>query len=317
MPRMSNILVGVDLHHGDRIATDDLAPAVHAALEQAIVVAEGTDAQITLCTALEISEHAHDLIEVNHETLRRSLEDVAQSALQKLVQSLAARGVTATAVVRFGHAWEELTRQAIVGKHDMVIVGTRSRNPAARWLFGSTAHKLIRYCPVPVWIAKPEELRDIREILVASDFSDAALAATKAAVTVVQAIPSKLYVVHALEFPFEAYLRTSGVSEEEVNKYRQRLHTEARQKIEEQVTQTDYRTLQHGVKIEVLEGTPDVVIPKCIVDYEVDLLVIGTHGRTGVSRMLLGNTAERLLPHVHCSLLAVKPASFVSPVQLV
>jgi universal stress protein E len=315
MARISNILVGVDLHHGDRIATDDWGPATQAAIDQAVSVTAASNARITLCGVLELSEEAHHLIEMDHQNLRGTVEDVAQKSLESLVAKLAARGVTADFVIRFGAAWEELTRQAMAGGHDLVIVGTRSRNLALRFLFGSTAQKLIRYCPVPVWIAKPGEIREIREIAVASDGSEASFAATQVAVSVVQAIPAKLFVVHALEYPFEAYLRTAGVTDEEVAKHRSLLRAEAEQKLGTQLAQTDYRTLKYGVMVEVIEGAPDAVVPQFIVDHEVDLLVIGTNGRSGVSGAVLGNTAERMLPFVHCSLLAIKPAGFVSPVE--
>jgi universal stress protein E len=312
---INNILVGIDLHHGDRIATDDFSQSVLAAVEQAMTVAVATGARVTLCAVLQMEEHVHDLLlSVHPHNLRDKVEQIARKCLDRLMQSLSARGVPMEPVIRFGLPAEELIRQTIAGKHDLVIVGTRTRNPAARLLFGSTAQKLVRDCPAPVWITNPEEVREIREVLVANDFSDASLAATRAGVAVAQAIPSKLYVVHALEFPFEAYLRTSGVSDEEVDKYRERMRSEAEQNVQSQVAQTDYRTLTHGVKVEIVEGAVDDVIPKCIVDYEVDLLVIGDQGRHGLSRLFLGNTAERLLPHVHCSVLAVKPSGFVSPV---
>ena len=50
--------------------------------------------------------------------------------------------------------------------------------------------------------------------------------------------------------------------------------------------------------------------------YDIDLLVMGTVARSGIPGLVIGNTAERLLPQVPCSLLAVKPAGFESPVTL-
>jgi len=315
MQGVSKILVGMDLHHGDRIATDDWRSSTQAAVDEAVIVAGATGAEVTLCGVLEVSEHAHHLIALDEKHLLRTVEDVAKAALDKLVQSLAGRGVKASYVIAFGSPWEELTREAIAGRHDLVMVGTRSRGTATRMLFGSTAQKLIRFCPKPVWIAKPGEVREIREILVATDFSQAAFAAMQAAVSVAQAIPSKLFVVHALEFPMESYFRTAGVNEEDIEKYRTRMTDEAREHLQSHLQQTDCRTLKYGVKTEVLEGTPDAVVPKYVADNEVDLLVIGTQGRSGISGMLLGNTAERILPFVHCSLLTIKPADFVSPLH--
>ena len=54
----------------------------------------------------------------------------------------------------------------------------------------------------------------------------------------------------------------------------------------------------------------------CIKQHAVELLVMGTVGRTGISGFITGNTVERLLPQIPCSLLAVKPPGFESPVSL-
>jgi universal stress protein E len=306
MQRLQNILVGLDLHHGDRIASDDLEPASQAALTQAVELAQSSGARLTLCSVLELSEQSFHLIDVDKANLHRTVEDAAHADLNKLAGKLRADGLTVDVLVRVGRSAVELTNQALSGRHDLVVVGTRKRGSTARMLFGSTSNKLIRTCPVPLWIAKPGEVRELREVLVASDFSDASLSALRAGVTAAAALNAKLFVVHSLEFPFEAYMRTAGVTEQQVAEYRQKLHAEARQNLQQHLHQTDYRTVQAGVKIDVIEGQPDDVIPKFIDDNEVDLMVIASHGRSGISAMLLGNTAERILPHAHCSVLVTR-----------
>lgn len=315
MATWQNILVGLDLHHGDRIASGELEPASKAALLQAAELAEVTGASLTLCSVLEISEQAFHLIEVDKENAHRTVEDVAAADLDKLAADLASRGLKVTTRLLVGKSSDEIGKEAVRGKYDLVVVGTRKRSSTSRALFGSTCNKLIRICPMPVWVVKPDEVRDVREVLVASDFSDIALKATKVGVAIAKWLNAKLFVTHALEFPFEAYLHTAGVSEIEVNKYRRRMHEEAQQNLEQQLSLSDHRTLQQGAKIEILEGAPDAVIPKVVDEEKIDVLVIASHGRSGFSGLLLGNTAERLLPHVHCSLLVIKPDDFVSPIE--
>ncbi|MDZ4687523.1 MAG: universal stress protein [Planctomycetaceae bacterium] len=307
MQLLQNILVGLDLHHGDRIASPDLEAASQAALDQAVELAKVSGARLTLCSVLELSEQAHQLIDVDHANLHRTVEDAAHIELNQHAERLRAEGLTVDVLVRIGKSWQELAQQAQSGRHDLVVVGTRKRGTAARMLFGSTSHKLLRSGPAPVWIAKPGEVRELREVLVASDFSDASLVALQAGVAAAGALNAKLFLVHALEFPFEAYMRTAGVSEQQVADYRKKMHAEAQHNLQQHLHQTDYRTVQPGVKIEVIEGQPDDVIPKFIDDNEIDLLVIATHGRSGFSGLLLGNTAERILPHAHCSLLVTRP----------
>lgn len=314
MNGVESILVGVNLHHGDRIASTEIGPDTHAALQQAEELARVTGAKITLCAVLEISEQAFHLLEVDKAHAVRTVEDVARKALDDIAKGLRSSGSEVSVVVRFGDAWEGLTLEAIKGNHDLVLVGTHVRSHVARMLFGSTSRKLLRVCPVPVWIAKPGEIRDVREIAVATDFSDAAFSAVQTAVSVAQSLQAKLFVVHAIEFPFESYMRTAGVSDEEMQKARTQLHSEARERLEAEVMRTDARALPYGLKLEVIEGNPDTAVPEFVVKNEVDLLVMGTVGRSGISGVLLGNTAERMLSHLHSSLLAIKPPGFVSPV---
>jgi len=58
------------------------------------------------------------------------------------------------------------------------------------------------------------------------------------------------------------------------------------------------------------------VIPELVKHKDIDLIVMGTIGRTGIPGMIMGNTAERLLDRVECSILAIKPEGYISPVTL-
>lgn len=315
MQGLQSILVGVNLHHGDRIASDTLGPDAHAALLQAEELAQATGAKLVLCSVLEISEQAFHRIEVDRANALRTVEDEARHALETIATRFQSESLSVSTVVRFGEAWEQLTLEAQTGKHDLVLVGTHVRSNAARMLFGSTSRKLMRFCPVPVWVAVPGQVREVREIAVATDFSETAFSATQAAVSVAQSLQSKLFVVHALEFPFESYMRTAGVSAEEIQVARTKLDEEARERLQQELMRTDARALPHGFKMDVVEGTPDHAVPEYVTKNEVDLLVMGTVGRSGFSGILLGNTAERMLSHLQCSLLVIKPVGFVSPVK--
>jgi len=66
----------------------------------------------------------------------------------------------------------------------------------------------------------------------------------------------------------------------------------------------------------LLEGDPEHVVPDFVRENEVDVVVMGSVGRTGVPGFLIGNTAETILRQVESSVLAIKPGGFVSPVEL-
>ena len=77
----------------------------------------------------------------------------------------------------------------------------------------------------------------------------------------------------------------------------------------------------HGCTIDdesvhFLKGDAPIVIPEFALLEGVDLVVMGTVGRSGAAGMLIGNTAERILGSIECSVIAVKPNRFVSPIKM-
>lgn len=307
------ILVGIDLHQGDRVAIGEFGPETRAVIEESLLLAAHAGAHVTFCAVLDLSPQTASLIEKDHQSLIRTVEDTAAEILDGVVAEAAARGVAADRVIRIGAPGEHLCRLAIEGKYDLIVVATRSRSHASRLFFGSTAQRVLRSAPCAVWVVKASEVREIREIALATDLSDAAQPALLTAIAVARALDARLYLIHAVDQKELSYLLMSGVSTAEIAAARQRMLDDAHAQFQARLAVTDYRTLPHGIRIEMLEGAPDEVIPKFVDENGIDILVLGTHGRTGLSRLVLGNTAERILPHVQCSVIAVKPADFVSP----
>jgi nucleotide-binding universal stress UspA family protein len=123
----------------------------------------------------------------------------------------------------------------------------------------------------------------------------------------------KLSVVHVWELYAESVLHARMPADE-----LQRLEREARAGLEQSY---DKLLSQHALSIRnkdvhLLQGEPAAVIERFVEQHGVDLLVLGTVARGGISGLLMGNTAEQLMGKVKCSLLALKPDGFVSPIQL-
>jgi nucleotide-binding universal stress UspA family protein len=120
---------------------------------------------------------------------------------------------------------------------------------------------------------------------------------------------SKIYVFHSWSVLYEKYMQ----SQEEV----ERVRHDTKKKHERRIFDLVEKHAR-GVpkkRINIQRGTPGNLIPKFVKDKEIELLVMGTVGRTGISGLLIGNTAEMTLNKVNCSVLAVKPDGFVSPVK--
>ncbi len=126
---------------------------------------------------------------------------------------------------------------------------------------------------------------------------------------------SELHVLHAWKAFREATLRgRAGVRHDEVRKYVASVRTGARKAFDELLAKFDLPK-KRG-RVHLLDGDAAVVIADLVKKKRIDLLVMGTVARTGISGLLIGNTAERVVGSIGCSLLTVKPDGFVSPIQL-
>jgi nucleotide-binding universal stress UspA family protein len=125
---------------------------------------------------------------------------------------------------------------------------------------------------------------------------------------------AELHVVHAWTVFGETILRgRARVSEVEIREFVRREADRHRRMLDALLaTHTDGTAEVHIVK-----GNADWVIPRIAKVKRIDLLVMGTVCRTGISGFLIGNTAEKVLADVDCSVLTVKPEGFQSPVKLV
>jgi universal stress protein E len=134
---------------------------------------------------------------------------------------------------------------------------------------------------------------------------------------------AQLHVVHAWQSITDNIIRVFGsdMPEEQVtaNRGKERREHQSRldgigRRIREQFGSDVYRYL--SPRLHLREGIPRDVVPAVATELEVDLVVMGTLSRTGIPGLLTGNTAEVILNNLGCSVLAVKPAGFVTPVTL-
>ena len=285
-------------------------------LRRAIWLAAHTQGELTIFSSLDVSPHIQAVLqeELAHEP--GDLEREAYNILERFVAEAKAEGVAARQKLAFGSPWQQVCKQVLADKHDLVVVGTRNLGHIGRMLFGSTAIKLLRNCPCPVWVTRPDPNWDDLNILVPSDFSDVALDALRIAVNGGQFVDTKLHVLHALEGQIGPPAWFGRVQRQIVEEYLATQRAEAKQRLHEQLAQTDYRTLPHGVQVHVVDGPPDEAILKAIDDFQIDLVIMGTSARSGLSNLVLGNTAERMISHMKCSVIAVKPHDFECPVRL-
>jgi universal stress protein E len=279
---------------------------------------EKGSARLTFLSALNLTEE--NLPHLDPAEIRLLTTTAQQNAgriLNGLVSEAQKRGIAAEAHVALGGGWLELVRQALRGKHDLVLVGTRDRKGLGRMLFGSTATKVIRRSPCPVWVSKPGTTMDNLNILVASDLSAVADDCLRLALQLARLMPATIHLLHIVDFPLD-HIWSTGLPDAKEEAYRRDVRQRAGEALKAQVQRMAAGGHSSAVHVHLVDdpgGLPDEGILRFIQTHAIDLLVMGTQGRGGVAGVMIGNTAERILPELPCSLLAVKPAEFVCPIQ--
>ncbi|CCD10696.1 Universal stress protein E homolog [Legionella pneumophila] len=183
--------------------------------------------------------------------------------------------------------------------------------------------ELLRKCPCALFLYRPlkHTQQDIR-IAVAIDPKDEEAEALDLSLRLLEVAHSlnvryqgKLSIISCWEFALESYLRDSvwlKISKEELDRIvAEEKHVHGLL-LQELIKRSQ---ISGAYQIDHLKGQPEEVIPAIITHKRIDILVMGTVARTGISGFMIGNTAENILQDIDCSLLALKPQGFVSPVK--
>jgi nucleotide-binding universal stress UspA family protein len=247
--------------------------------------------------------------------IRKALEHKASADLEREVEPLLRAGLGVRTRVAWGRPFEVIIREALRHPTQLVMKTAHAERHGEAPLFGSTARHLFRKCPVPVWVVKPRRARRIRRVLAAidpveptPDEVDLNPEILQAALDIASSEGAELHVCHAFWSLTEHVLPKE--SQPAVSEFRAR----AREAMARLLS--PFELSVDDPRVHILDGDAGQVIPGFATKERIDLLVMGTIARAGVPGLLIGNTAERILQAVDCSVLAIKPRDFVSPVRL-
>jgi len=293
------IAVGVDL----ALSGDGLTPGCAQAVAQAVELAARSGAELEL-----LHSTWADLHEENR-ALRPGPSAEGLRALEEHVTRARALGIAARLTLAADRAWLELIRRAQQGEADLVLVARRNQGSGLG--LGSVTRKLMRKCPCPVWVVRPDGQPQPRAIVAATDLSAVGNRAVELAAALARLFAAELDVVHAwpppLAVPMLPELDVPAQSRLDVEQHER----VARERFEQALSGL---VLEPAPRTHLVCGAPSAAIQELVARQAADLLVMGSVSRGGIAGLLLGNTAERLLDRVPCSLLTIKPHDFVSPV---
>jgi nucleotide-binding universal stress UspA family protein len=205
-------------------------------------------------------------------------------------------GVSVKTVCEEGETYERIVDLADAENSDMIVMGRRGMSGLERTLVGSTTARVIGHSQRDVLVVPEGTSIGWKSILFATDGSQYSEAATNKAIDIAKSYGSELNVVSVVDVTDEFIARAPGALDDLVKK--------AKSIVED----VKNKAISEGIKAEGIVKEGDAY--KSIVDIaekqKADAIIMGSHGRTGLKRLLMGSVTERVIGHAPCPILVVK-----------
>jgi nucleotide-binding universal stress UspA family protein len=287
------------------LVATDFSDTAQAGIDWALELARTHKAQIVLVHGVMLPNRATDFVP-SPPDLTEKLQEAASGRLNEAAERARGRGVEVTTDLRIGLPSQAIIEAAEERNVDLAVLGTRGHTGLQHIFLGSTAQRVVQHAHCPVLTVHPGDVdqhRQIRTVLVPTDFSRDAELSTSVALDLLakQSAATTLVLLHVYHLPYEytAYgsIPTSldyfkdveGAAEERLRELAEPLASEG----------LSVRTVaREGYPPEVIVGEAEAI--------GADLIALGTHGRSGLTHLLLGSTAERVVQHASCPVLTVR-----------
>ena len=305
------------------------------ALERAVMLAENNQATLTVVDVVERVTAGIGMPEggpISAE-LQAAMVSVHAQGLETLIDPYRTRIKIQTRVL-IGVSFLVIIREVLRNRHDLVIRIPETLDWLNR-LFGSDDMHLMRKCPCPVWLIRPQEPKSYKRILAAVDVDDgypsAEMESRRALNRQILEMASsqalsefaELHIVSVWHAIGESAMRGAFMytSEEKIIAYVEQVRRQHESSLEGLVREVTSNLGQDAMgyikpQTHLVKGWARKEVPLLAKRIEADLVVMGTVARTGVPGLFMGNTAETILDQIDCSVLAIKPSGFVTPVTL-
>ncbi len=272
----------------------DLSARSDRALERAVMLAQDHDASLTIMHVIDDELPA---------TMADAQEDAAKRAIDEHVDKLAAGNRDRISIeVVSGRAHADILDMSEKVEAEMVILGMHREDAFKDRFRGTTAERIIRAGGVPVLLAKDRVIQPYQRVIVGVDFS---VYSRRAVEFAVRFVPSgEFHLVHAFGVPFEGFLYGHDTKRQVAQLHEVEFENMMDEEMSTFLASLDdkaagfERIMKQGTVREVIFGQARRLKP--------DLVVMGTHGRTGIAHAFLGSVAEDLLRAPPCDVLAVK-----------
>lgn len=292
---------------------------VNQALHQAFVFANQQSAHVTLLVVIKelaefkdiyhISGTALDILDKATEFYHQAMEDHVQTLTKQYPQ------ITFLVKVRVGIPYIEIIKEANESQSSMVIIDSHREDREEACQRGSNTLNLMRKSETPIWSIATHSA-PIKNVVAAidltnQDYQDFNKKLIALAHEFCASINASLTFCHVWKLESEGFLRDwSGYKDIDIALLSQKMRQERMERLK--VLLVPHEKSSVPMQVELLEGETRQVLPQYVSDNGIDLVILGSMSRTGISGFVMGNTAESMINQLNCSVITMKPDSFKS-----
>ena len=287
------------------LIASDLSEASDEAVKQGVELSAGSP--VALCHVMaEPGMHALFPQDYEDDVRRQTAMQprVADALRDQLARLLPRAKVTPEVFIEIGSEADALLRRAEAWEAELIAVGTHGKKGLRRLLLGSLADQIVRSAHCQVLVARPG-----REgaVLAATDLTDPGLPAIEAAAAESQRRGRRLVVMHAMEFLTEADASLGlmgalpALETEDTRSVKRALAS--------QIIESALQRLDAKGEIVIADDDAPGETLRLADALPAQLIVVGTHGRSGLARVVLGSRATRIIENAPCSVLVVRQTS--------
>lgn len=279
----------------------DFSPGAGRAVQRAARLAADTGAELVIAHSWYLPASMYSLETPLPAYVSQQILDDAQRGLDEAVKGATAAGAKCvTGTLLSGLPWTEIVDQLERQACDLCVIGTHGRSGVARVVLGSVAEKVIRHAHCSVLAVKPEnEVKPFTHVLVPTDFSDHVQPALELAPTLV-APQGTITLLHVFELP-DAYAGDLPMPQ-----LTRDLDSHLATLLDDTAARLRTRTSGRVSTLKRLGYPGAQTLGLIDDDPSIDLVVMGSHGRTGIKRAFLGSVAEKVVRHARCPVLVAR-----------
>jgi nucleotide-binding universal stress UspA family protein len=278
------------------LAATDFSTRSNRALRQAGLLADR--AQLHVVHVVD-DDQPEELVHVEKREAERAL-------VEQIYSMPELRGLEARPRVVTGDPFDGILKAAADVSADLIVMGSHRKQLLLDIFVGTTIERVIRKGSYPVLMVNNEAQRTYEKVVAAVDMSDTSADALRVALMTGLIGASGATLLHAFLPVAKGKMFVAGINQPNIDEYVETERHRASDELARFLVTNDLAKGRWSLRVE--EGAPMEIISRAVSEMRPDLLVMGTHGRSGLVKALIGSVAEEALRSLSVDILAVPPS---------